>query len=266
MRKRRKSEMNQRQIEKEWIKIIKFEGKFIDKNLHKKEAGWQQKLEKFVPEKLSENLNTAFYKAFEMIFEKGTGLIEKTYAKEKRQKEHQINAYAAETLGSRKSIKAFGKQAKASKNVSALLSTVEGVGMGVAGAGLPDIPVFLTVLLRSIYEISVIYGFNYDTDQEQIFILKIIETALAHEQELLEQNAELNRWIKTPYEFAITKEEQIKRTSLALSNEMLYLKFIQGAPVIGVVGGVSDVVYQKKITDYAEMKYRRRFLAGKRIW
>ena len=258
--------MNQRQIEKEWVKIIKAEGKFIDHNLHKKEAGWQQKLEKFVPEKLSHNLNVAFYKAFEMIFEKGTGIIEKTYNKEKREKEHQINAYAAETMGTRKSLKVFGKQAKASKNMNTLLSAVEGVGMGVAGAGLPDIPVFLAVLLRSIYEIAVIYGFDYDTEQEQIFILKIIETALAHEKELLEQNAELNRWVKTPYEFAVTKEEQMKKTSLALANEMLYLKFVQGAPIIGVVGGVSDVIYQKKITDYAEMKYKRRFLAGKRNW
>ena len=258
--------MNQRQIEKEWIKIIKAEGKFIDRNLHKKEAGWQHKIEKFVPEKLSQNLNAAFYKAFEIIFEKGTGIIEKTYAKEKRQKEHQINAYAAETLGTRKSLKVFGKQAKASKNASALFSMVEGIGMGVAGAGLPDIPVFLTVLLRSIYEIAVIYGFDYDNEQEQIFILKNIETALAHEKELLEQNAELNRWVKNPYEFAVTKEEQIKRTSLALSDEMLYLKFVQGAPIVGVIGGVSDVIYQKKITDYVELKYKRRFMAGKREW
>jgi len=138
--------------------------------------------------------------------------------------------------------------------------------MGVAGAGLPDIPVFLAVLLRSIYEIAVIYGFDYDTEQEQIFILKLIETALSHEKELLEQNAELNRWVKSSYEFAVTKEEQIKRTSLALSDEMLYLKFVQGAPIIGVVGGVSDVIYQKKITDYAELKYKRRFLANKREW
>lgn len=256
--------MNQRQIEKEWIKIIKAEGKFIDHNLHKKESGWQQKLEKYIPEKLSYNLNVAFYKAFEMIFEKGTAIIEKTYNKEKREKEHQVNVYTAETIGSRKSMKVFGKQAKASQNVNTLFAAVEGIGMGVVGAGIPDIPVFLAVLLRSIYEIATVYGFSYDTELEQIFILKLIETALAHESELLESNAALNAWVKEPKAFEISKEEQIKRTSLALSNEMLYLKFVQGAPIIGVVGGVSDVIYQKKITDYAEMKYKRRFLAEKR--
>lgn len=256
--------MNQRQIEKEWIKIIKAEGRFIDANLHKKESGWQKKMEKHVPQKLSDTLNTAFHKAFGMIFEKGTGIIERTYNKEKREKEYKVNAYAAETLNSRKSMKVFGKQAKASQKVNTLLSAVEGIGMGVVGAGLPDIPVFLAVLLRSIYEIAVIYGFTYDSEQEQIFILKVIESALAHEDELIKGNSELNSWLKNPHEFSVSKEEQIRRTSLALANEMLYLKFVQGAPIIGVVGGISDVIYQKKITDYAELKYKRRFLSEKR--
>ena len=42
------------------------------------------------------------------------------------------------------------------------------------------------------------------------------------------------------------------------------MKFVQGLPVVGVVGGVSDMLYQKKISDYAEIKYKRRFLEKKR--
>ena len=44
----------------------------------------------------------------------------------------------------------------------------------------------------------------------------------------------------------------------------LYLKFVQGIPVVGVVGGLSDMVYQKKISDYAAIKYKRRFLEMRR--
>ncbi len=40
----------------------------------------------------------------------------------------------------------------------------------------------------------------------------------------------------------------------------MYLKFVQGIPIVGVVGGLSDMVYQKKISDYAALKYKRRFL------
>ncbi len=255
--------MNQKQIEKEWKKLIKTEEKFISHNLEKKEAGWQTKIEKYVPEKLSGTLNTAFYKAFELIFEKGTGVIEKTYNKEKREQDYKINEYAAELKNNRKTMKVFGKQAKASQNLNMAISTIEGVGMGVVGAGLPDIPVFLGVLLKSIYETALIYGFTYETEQEQIFILKVIETALKHENNLIDGNQELNTWLETPYPFLITKTEQIKQTSLVLAEEMLYLKFVQGIPFVGIAGGLSDVVYQKKITDYAQMKYKRRFLLNK---
>lgn len=256
--------MNQKQIEKEWKKLIKTEEKFISHNLEKKEAGWQKKIEKFVPDKLSDSLNTAFYKAFELIFEKGTGVIEKTYNKEKREQDYKINEYAAELKNNRKTMKAFGKQAKASQNLNMAISAVEGVSMGVVGAGLPDILLFLGVLLKSIYETALIYGFTYETEQEQIFILKIIETALTHEKDLIKGNEELNTWLETPYPFLITKTEQIKQTSLVLAEEMLYLKFVQGIPLVGIAGGLSDVVYQKKITDYAQIKYKRRFLLDKR--
>ncbi|MDE7060129.1 MAG: EcsC family protein, partial [Lachnospiraceae bacterium] len=49
------------------------------------------------------------------------------------------------------------------------------------------------------------------------------------------------------------------RTAEALANEMLYLKFVQGLPVVGILGGASDLVYQRKISEYAQLKYKRRF-------
>lgn len=257
--------MNQNQIEKEYARLIKAEGSFIEHNLHVKTAAWQEKISRFVPEKLSETLDNAFFKAFELIFEKGTGIIEKTYNREKKEQDYKINEFAADLKNNRKSLRAFGKQASASKNINMAISTVEGVGMGVLGMGLPDIPVFLAVLLKSIYEIALSYGFHYDTEEEQIFILKMIETALCHEEALVKGNVELNSWMKEPKAFDISRTEQIRKTSDALSNELLYLKFVQGMPVVGVVGGLSDMVYQKKITDYVAIKYKRRFLEGKRF-
>lgn len=256
--------MNQRQIEKEYAKMIKAERVFLEQNLHRKVSNWQEKISKHVPEKLSNTLNTAFFKAFELIFEKGTGIIEKTYNREKKEQDYKVNEYAADLKNSRKTIRAFSKQANASKNLNMAISTLEGVGMGVLGLGIPDIPVFLAVLLKSIYEIALSYGFCYDTEEEQIFILKMIEIALSHEDKLMTGNMELNSWLKEPRPFEISRTEQIRRTSDALAEEMLYLKFVQGMPVIGVVGGLSDMVYQKKITDYAAMKYKRRFLEGKK--
>lgn len=301
--------MRKKHIEKEWAQVLKQEENFLRRNLPENQANWQEKVARFVPEKLDDTLNTAFFKAFELIFEKGTGVIEKTYSKEKKQQNYKINEYTAEVRGTRRALRAFGREAGTAKNINTAISAAEGVGMGLLGMGLPDIPLFLGVLLKSIYEIAVSYGFSYDTEEEQTFILKMIETALSHGNELMKGNMDLNLWMErkdrryssgavSPEKKAVSPEEnaevpeersevtagesemakeerktegvslsrteQIRRTSDALSRELLYLKFVQGIPVVGVVGGLSDMVYQKKISDFAAVKYKRRFLAKKK--
>lgn len=256
--------MKKNYLEKEWKMLIKQEEAYLSRNSKVPASGWQEKIAKLVPEKLGSTLNGAFYKAFELIFDKGTAVIEKTYQKEKKQQNYQINAYAAEVRKNRRALRAFGREAGASKNFNMAVSAAEGVGMGLLGMGIPDIPVFLGVLLKSIYEIALSYGFSYDTKEEQIFILKLMETALSHENELMQGNMELNRFMAGQEDasvyFGKDRTEQMRQTSEVLSEELLYLKFVQGLPIIGVVGGLSDMVYQKKISDYAVIKYRRRFL------
>ena len=45
-----------------------------------------------------------------------------------------------------------------------------------------------------------------------------------------------------------------------LSKELLYMKFVQGIPIIGAVGGFYDAVYMKRINEFANIKYRKRML------
>lgn len=254
--------MEKKHIEQEWGKLLKVEERFLGRNLAVKDSFLQEKAGRFVPDKLQETLDKAFLKAFALIFEKGTGVIEKTYNREKKEQDFKIRAYSAEVRKNRKALRAFGKEAAAGKTINMAVSAVEGVGMGLLGLGLPDIPLFLGVLLKSIYEIALSYGFSYDSEEEHIFILKLVETALSHEDRLMEGNLALNQWISEETPFGIGVEEQMKRTAHALSMELLCLKFIQGLPVVGVLGGISDMVYQKKISDYAALKYQRRFLQG----
>lgn len=42
------------------------------------------------------------------------------------------------------------------------------------------------------------------------------------------------------------------------------MKFLQGIPVVGAVGGLSDVQCLRTITTYANLKYQRRFLLKKK--
>lgn len=257
--------MQSKHVEKEWQKLLRAEEAFLKRNMPARSGGWQDMIAKYVPEKLEDKLNAAFSKAFEVIFDKGTVVIEKTYRKEKKEQDYMVNAYAADVRGTKRSMRAFSKKVASEKRFNQALSAVEGVGMGLLGMGIPDIPLFLGILLRSIYEIAISYGFSYDTKEEQMFILKLIETALSHDKELEEGNRELDQWILSKEKpFDVEWNEQIRRTSDALSKELLYLKFVQGMPVVGIVGGVSDMIYQKKISDFAVLKYKKRFLDARR--
>lgn len=256
----------QNRWEKEWTALEKKEARYLMRRREEKtSSALQQKLEEKIPEKLEETLNTAFIKAFDLVFEKGTGLIEKTYNKDQQKTDYQVREYAAGLKESRKTVKAFGRQSQGTRMKNLMISGVEGVGLGLLGIGLPDIPLFTAVILKSVYEIALSYGFEYESEKEQWFILKMIETALKKGEELERNNSLLNAWIGQNGigETVKGRKEQSKETAAALAEALLYMKFLQGIPVVGIAGGAADTVYLKKITDYAELKYKRRFLRKK---
>lgn len=256
----------QNRWEKEWTALEKKEARYLMRRREEKtSSALQQKLEEKIPEKLEETLNAAFIKAFDLVLEKGTGLIEKTYNKDQQKTDYQVREYAAGLKESRKTVKAFGRQSQGTRMKNLMISGVEGVGLGLLGIGLPDIPLFTAVILKSVYEIALSYGFEYESEKEQWFILKMIETALKKGEELERNNSLLNAWIDQNGigETVKGRKEQSKETAAALAEALLYMKFLQGIPVVGIAGGAADTVYLKKITDYAELKYKRRFLRKK---
>lgn len=252
-------------LEKEWTKVEKEEFAFLDKNIHKEDSKLNQFLEDKVPAGLQSTLDTAFEKAFYLVFEKGTDLIEKTYKKDEIEKDYQINAYSAKIKENRKNLKAFSKKATGAGRSNLLISGASGIGMGVLGIGIPDIVVFTSLMLRSVYEISLNYGFDYKDAEEKKFILLLIQGAVSHDTNLLKINEQINFYIeKGEFSKTIDLDDCVQETARCLSKELLYMKFLQGIPVVGVVGGAYDVIYMKQINKFAELKYRRRFFEGKK--
>ena len=90
------------------------------------------------------------------------------------------NVYADEIQGTHKSLRKFKTNANKAGNSNLLLSGVSGVGMGLLGNGIPDIPVFTGIILKNIYEIAVHYGFDYNSEDEKYFILLLIEAAVSY--------------------------------------------------------------------------------------
>ena len=214
---------------------------------------------------VQKTLDTAFAKAFALIFEKGTGVIEKTYQRTKLEQDYQVRQYMADVKQDSKSLRAFSKKARDTGTKNLLLSGVSGIGMGVLGIGLPDIPVFTGMILKNIYETALQYGYSYESREEKYFILLLIRGAVSYGDTLCEIDGKVNEFIRNgilPEEYQ--DKEQIEQTAGALSKELLYMKFLQGIPVVGAVGGAYDAVYMKRITEYAELKYRHRYLAGRK--
>ncbi len=251
--------------EKEWEKLLKKEDRFLKSREEKKDSALNKLLEEKVPDKLQGTLDAAFEKAFALIFDKGTGIIEKTYRKEEIEKTYKVNEFVDELGRTKKTLRAFSQKANASGTKNTVLSGVSGIGMGILGIGLPDIPVFTGMILKSIYEIALNYGYEYESEKERYFILLLIQGAVSFGDTTKDVNKKADNFIqeeRLPINY--NKERMIKETAAMLSKELLYMKFLQGIPVVGAVGGAYDVVYVKRIVEYANLKYGRRFLEAKK--
>lgn len=250
-------------LESEWKSLRKKEEKFAAARMKAKSPVINEKLDPHIPEKLRETLNMAFNKAFQLIFEKGLGIIEKTYSREKYEMDYKLHEYAYELKSDKKRLKKFGGRAKNAKRVNMAVSCASGIGLGLFGVGIPDIPIFTAAVFKSVYETALSFGFSYDTDEEKLFVLRLIEVAMKQGIDFAEENTALNKLIDRGQMFEADMEEQMKRTAQTMTDAMIYMKFLQGMFVVGAVGGAWDVVYMNRITDYAILKYKRRFLTGK---
>ena len=143
---------------------------------------------------------------------------------------------------------------------------MEGSVLGFFGIGLPDIPLFIGVIMKTIYEIALNYGFDYKNDNEKAFILKIISAAMSEGEDKIRINDEisiLGEAIDKNLEINIDLDSLIKETAKILSDALLVGKFIQGIPFVGIVGGTINYTIIKKIAKYGQIKYKKRYLAKK---
>lgn len=256
-------------IEKEWLRVLEQEDKLLRAAESKKEGKLEElagKLEEKIPPKLKVTLNEAFYKAFLLIFEKGTDVIEKTFKGEELELEFRVNDFRIEQKASRKSIRKLEKAGRQSSLLNSCVTTAEGIGLGALGVGMPDIPVFLGMLLKGIYETAASYGVEYRKEEEQVLILRMIVAGLAQTDAVREKNAAVEEWISTiKMQNAVWQMEmEIRTAAEALAEAMLAAKFLQGIPVVGMIGGVSNPVIYRKVLKYVSLKYKKRYLAEKR--
>ncbi len=251
-------------IEKELEHIARKEAALTKQAEQYQAASWKESLEQKIPPRVYTNLQTTFCKAFGLIFEKGTGLIEKTYSKDDMALDFQVHDYAVVLKGGKKEIRQLKADIDRGNLVNMAVSTVEGIGLGALGIGLPDIALFLSVILKGTYETAVLYGFSYDTPQEKLFILKLLEASMLKGASWIACNAEVDSFfVPNGIRVEASIQEQIRKTADAFAVDMLLAKFVQGIPVAGILGGISNPVYYRRILYYVQLKYQKRYLLQK---
>lgn len=176
-------------------------------------------------------LEMAFCKAFFMIFEKGTGIIERSYNKESLGEDYEIQNYAVKVKGTRCQLRRMNTHAQMA-------------GLGNMAAATAE-------------------GIDYHLPKERMMILKMMEAAVSKGKKWSRLNTEVDEYMERLPEKEWSDSEikvQIGRTSRAFAADMLVLKFIQGFPVAGILGGLGNPVYYHKILQYVGMKYQKRYL------
>lgn len=249
-------------IRRELLKLQLQEKKLEEAALKQKRVPWKAELEKKIPEKVYTGLESAFAKGFSLVFQQGRKLIEKTYRKEDLKQEHQLRDAAVQSRGSRKDFRQMQKSAKRSGGVNMAVTTAEGIALGALGVGMPDIVLFLSTLLKGIYETAIHYGFEYESHGEQYLILKMMSASLKSGKSWIRANREIDSLIAEEA-LAVAPEvlkEQLQETASDFAVDMLLLKFIQGLPVVGILGGAANPVYYRKVMQYVQGKYKKRYL------
>ena len=244
-------------IEKAQQKIRRKERKYLERASGKKLTG-----QTAIPKKAQAALTAAFAQGLDLVLKKGDWLIRRgideteiaqTFYEQDSKVRQKPCAKHLRTLGTR------ARQVRRSGSGAAL---AEGVGLGVLGIGLPDIPIFLAGLLRGIYQIALSYGVDVREKHEQIYLMLLLSCAGAPQPERQERLDWLAQEIQAGREISECLEAVQREAAESLAQGMLTAKFIQGLPIVGVAGGIYNLPLYHRITGYAVLQYQKRYLWG----
>lgn len=259
----------ERLLKKQLEQLMIQESKFLRReNLYWKNK-WnptQEQLKQKIPPKVSETLEKAFEKAFRYLFEQGTGWIEKTYSLEKLSFSHQKYEQALSEKYSYANSLKMNLATRSRLLLNQGISAAEGTALGLLGIGIPDIPLFLGMILKTVYEICLSYGYHYETEEERRYILLVIATGVAPKEKRLSYSAQTDRLaygLDAPVSIRENGEPidlLIREVSGLLSQKLLLAKAIQGTPLVGAVGGAVNYKIISDVGTAASFKYKKRFL------
>lgn len=230
-------------------------------------SGPMAQLRGHIPPAVRSTLEAAFTKAFSTLFGPGgTRLVEKTYPKEKLEEAARRWEQPLSPRQARQALRRMDRQSSLFGNLEGCLVGAEGAALGLLGIGLPDIPILLAWLLRNLYQTAVRYGFSYESDKERFYLLLVLQGALSEGEERRELSRRADafgRAIDHGWSVVFDLEAEVRITARLLADRLLLVKFIQGLPLVGVLGGAANFSLSGSVSRYGKIKYKKRFLERK---
>ena len=189
----------------------------------------------------------------------GRFVIERAYPRKKREADYEIRAYAEELRGDKKALAGLPKRGlrHPEGQPGPLCGRRRRPGRSW-GIGLPDIPLFAGVILKSVYEIAVNYGFSYEEEEGAGLFTEGHRGGSLRQGDLHENKRRAGRVDRrgTPF----FRDGRRTRPHIcgpqALSRRLLYMKFIQGIPRPVPVEACRTPVCLKEILAFADLKYQ----------
>lgn len=239
------------------------EDPFWKKAAVKYTSSWRDNLEEKIPDKLEETLRKAFISAFKMVYRSGKTIIDRTYDAEALSSEYENKREGIRNIGNRSVLKKM-RRTGGKRGLKAMgMATAEGVGLGLLGIGIPDVPILIGNLVRLCTMSAKSHGIHVDSKEEQLFMLLLIELVALPTSERGCVDRRLNLLaedIAKGHTIVEDLESQMTETAEALATAMLFSHFVMGLPIVGVAGGLYNTVIVSQLHQLAEIKYEKRML------
>lgn len=149
------------------------------------------------------------------------------------------------------------------KNERIKLATVQGASTGIGGIFTLaiDIPFILGLALKTLQEIAIIHGYNPNTKQERVFIVKCLQFAssdIVGKEAILKELSIMNE-NKNTSEDMISQLKGWQEVYLTYREHYGWKKLFQAVPIAGIVfGAYANKSMIQDITEAGIMLYRKR--------
>lgn len=184
-----------------------------------------------------ETLEMAFYQSLAFLMNPQEDILANFICREElEEKFHQLDRAVDHDPGFR-ALGHMEREAARLNNMDFSAAALEGLGFGTVGIGSPETVILCALMLRTLYETGLVYGFNIDHPWE-----KDLADGITPE---------------------IDRERRMHTAAARMAGSMSLQKFVQGIPVIGAAGLFFNTAAMNRLQTLSRCVYKQRYLRMK---